>query len=129
MFQKQSYRVSNLSTRESLMALSQLWASTKEFMVKVNYTFTDSEIIRGKWRYFYLNSNGGVVTAAASLLANGRDPRLQGQAENIFNLQFGYDDYSVNSQATVIVNYVDDRVRARGLDVLPDVIEQIPTND
>ena len=36
------------------------------------------------------------------------------------------DDYSVNSQATVIVNYVDDRVRARGLDVLPDIIEQIP---
>ena len=101
------------------------WASTKEFMVKVNYTFTDSEIIVASGDT-YLNSNG-VVTDAASLLANGRDPRLQGQAENIFNLQFGYDDYSVNSQATVIVNYVDDRVRARGLDVLPDVIEQIPT--
>ena len=101
-----------------------VWASSKEFMLKVNYTFTDSEIIIGSGDT-YINS-GGVVTSAASLLANGRDPRLQGQAENIFNLQFGYDDYSVNSQATVIVNYVDDRVRARGLDVLPDIIEQIP---
>ena len=100
------------------------WASSKEFMLKVNYTFTDSEIIIGSGDT-YINS-GGVITSAASLLANGRDPRLQGQAENIFNLQFGYDDYSVNSQATFILNYVDDRVRARGLDVLPDVIEQIP---
>jgi outer membrane receptor protein involved in Fe transport len=61
------------------------------------------------------------------LLANGRDSRLQGQADNIVNIQLGYDDYAVNSQATLIINHVSDRVRARGLDVLPDIIEQIPT--
>ena len=101
------------------------WASSKEFMVKFNYTFTDSEIII-ETGDTYLNS-GGVVTSAASLLANGRDSRLQGQANNIVNIQLGYDDYAVNSQATLIINYVSDRVRARGLDVLPDIIEQIPT--
>ena len=101
------------------------WASSKEFMVKFNYTFTDSEIIL-ETGDTYLNS-GGVVTSAASLLANGRDSRLQGQADNIVNIQLGYDDYAVNSQATFIINHVSDRVRARGLDSLPDIIEQIPT--
>ena len=27
----------------------------------------------------------------------------------------------------IIFNYVDDRVRARGIDVLPDIIEEVPT--
>ncbi|MGB1947477.1 MAG: TonB-dependent receptor, partial [Gammaproteobacteria bacterium] len=35
--------------------------------------------------------------------------------------------YIANSQATLIFNYVDDRVRARGIDVLPDIIEEVPT--
>ncbi|EJP72683.1 MAG: TonB-dependent receptor [SAR86 cluster bacterium SAR86B] len=30
------------------------------------------------------------------------------------------------SSATLIINYVSDRVRARGIDVLPDVIEEPP---
>ena len=101
------------------------WALTKEFMVKFNYTLTESEIIVEAGET-YLNS-GGVITSAASLLANGRDSRLQGQADNIVNIQLGYDDYATNSQATLIINHVSDRVRARGLDVLPDIIEQIPT--
>ena len=29
-------------------------------------------------------------------------------------------------QGTLIINYVSDRVRARGIDVLPDVIEEPP---
>ena len=32
-----------------------------------------------------------------------------------------------SSQGTLIFNYVDDRVRARGIDVLPDIIEEVPT--
>jgi len=69
----------------------------------------------------------GATESASTLLANGRDPRLQGQADNIANLQIGYNDYIANSQATLIFNYVDDRVRARGIDVLPDIIEEVPT--
>ncbi len=44
----------------------------------------------------------------------------------IANFQFGWDDLQTGSQATLIVNYVSDRVRARGIDVLPDVIEEPP---
>ncbi|NCW11308.1 MAG: TonB-dependent receptor, partial [Proteobacteria bacterium] len=64
--------------------------------------------------------------SAASLFANGRDTRLQGQSDLIGNIQFGWDDLQNGSQGTFIVNYVSDRVRARGIDVLPDVIEEPP---
>ena len=65
--------------------------------------------------------------SAQSLLGDGRDSRLQGQSDNIFNLQLGFNDNRVNSQGTLIVNYVSDRVRARGREVLPDIIEEVPT--
>jgi hypothetical protein len=101
------------------------WLSSKEVLVKFNYTFTDSEIVVGDGDT-YVNLVGATVSAS-SLLANGRDPRLQGQADNIVNFQLGFNDYLANSQATFILNYVDDRVRARGIDVLPDIIEEVPT--
>ena len=101
------------------------WASTKEFLVKVNYTFTDSELVIGTNDTF-INLVGAEVSAQ-SLLGDGRDPRLQGQSDNIFNLQLGFNDNRVNSQGTLIVNYVSDRVRARGREVLPDIIEEVPT--
>ena len=73
----------------------------------------------------YVNSQGALISAA-SLFANGRDTRLQGQSDLIGNIQFGWDDLQSGSQGTLIVNYVSDRVRARGIDVLPDVIEEPP---
>ena len=93
--------------------------------MKFNYTFTDSEIVISEGDTFV--NLVGATESASTLLANGRDPRLQGQADNIANLQIGYNDYIANSQATLIFNYVDDRVRARGIDVLPDIIEEVPT--
>tara|TARA_A100001234_G_scaffold162830_1_gene144147 strand:- start:266 stop:2866 length:2601 start_codon:yes stop_codon:yes gene_type:complete len=101
------------------------WLSSKEVLVKFNYTFTDSEIVISEGDTFI--NLVGATESASTLLANGRDPRLQGQADNIANLQIGYNDYIANSQATLIFNYVDDRVRARGIDVLPDIIEEVPT--
>ena len=86
---------------------------------------TDSEIVISEGDTFV--NLVGATESASTLLANGRDPRLQGQADNIANLQIGYNDYIANSQATLIFNYVDDRVRARGIDVLPDIIEEVPT--
>ena len=60
------------------------------------------------------------------MFANGRDTRLQGQSEEIANLQLGWDDLQNGTQGTLIVNYVSDRVRARGIDVLPDIYEEPP---
>ena len=100
------------------------WGQTKEFLLKFNVTATESEVVYGA-NDTYVNSQGALISAA-SLFANGRDTRLQGQSDLIGNIQFGWDDLQSGSQGTFIVNYVSDRVRARGIDVLPDVIEEPP---
>ena len=108
---------------EDLMPNSN-WGQSKEFLLKFNITATESEVVYGS-NDTYINSQGASISAA-SLFANGRDTRLQGQSDLISNIQFGWDDLQNGSQATLIVNYVSDRVRARGIDVLPDVIEEPP---
>ena len=40
--------------------------------------------------------------------------RLQGQSEHVANLQLGWEDDKARSQATFIVNYVSERITARG---------------
>ena len=100
------------------------WGSTKEFIFKMNFTATDSEVIYSDTDT-YINTQGSEINAA-SLFANGRDTRLQGQSEEIANLQLGWDDLQNGTQGTLIVNYVSDRVRARGIDVLPDIYEEPP---
>ena len=100
------------------------WANSKEFLLKINFTQTESEVVYGP-NDVYINSQGASVPAS-NLFLNGRDTRLQGQSDQIANLQFGFDDLQNGSSATLIVNYVSDRVRARGIDVLPDVIEEPP---
>ena len=100
------------------------WGKSKEFLLKFNITATESEVVYGL-NDIYVNSQGASLSAA-SLFVNGRDTRLQGQSDLIGNIQLGWDDLQSGSQATFIVNYVSDRVRARGIDVLPDVIEEPP---
>ena len=98
--------------------------SPNDLLVKFNYTQTESEVIVNPGDT-YINSLGTLVDAQ-NLLANGRDTRLQGQSDTIANLQIGLDNLQNQTQATLIVNYVSDRVRARGIDVLPDIIEEPP---
>lgn len=108
---------------EDLLPISK-WAQSKEFILKMNLTATESEVVYGP-NDTYVNSQGSQINAG-TLFLNGRDTRLQGQSDLIANFQFGWDDFQTGSQATLIVNYVSDRVRARGIDVLPDVIEEPP---
>ena len=98
--------------------------SNNDLIVKFNYTDTESEVIVNPGDT-YINSLGTSVNAQ-NLLANGRDTRLQGQSDSIANFQIGLDNLQDQSEATLIVNYVSDRVRARGIDVLPDIIEEPP---
>ena len=98
--------------------------SNNDLIVKFNYTDTDSEVIVNPGDT-YINNLGTSVNAQ-TLLANGRDTRLQGQSDTIVNLQIGLDNLQDQSEATLIFNYVSDRVRARGVDVLPDIIEEPP---
>jgi outer membrane receptor protein involved in Fe transport len=98
--------------------------SNNDLIVKFNYTDTDSEVIVNPGDT-YINNLGTSVNAQ-NLLANGRDTRLQGQSDSIANFQIGLDNLQDQSEATLIFNYVSDRVRARGIDVLPDIIEEPP---
>ena len=98
--------------------------SNNDLIVKFNYTDTDSEVIVNPGDT-YINNLGRSVSAQ-NLLANGRDSRLQGQSDSIANFQIGLDNLQDQSEATLIFNYVSDRVRARGIDVLPDIIEEPP---
>jgi TonB-dependent receptor len=98
--------------------------SSNDLIVKFNYTDTDSEVIVNPGDT-YINNLGTSVNAQ-TLLANGRDTRLQGQSDSIANFQIGLDNLQDQSEATLIFNYVSDRVRARGIDVLPDIIEEPP---
>jgi TonB-dependent receptor len=98
--------------------------SKNDLIVKFNYTDTDSEVIVNPGDT-YINNLGTSVNAQ-TLLANGRDTRLQGQSDTIANFQIGLDNLQDQSEATLIFNYVSDRVRARGIDVLPDIIEEPP---
>ena len=116
--------VLRLNTKEFWRSADSDWGSTKEFVIKVNFTATDSEVLVNQGDT-YINPQGSIIDAN-SLFANGRDKRLQGQSEEIANLQIGWDDLQNGSQGTLIVNYVSDRVRARGIDVLPDIYEEPP---
>jgi outer membrane receptor protein involved in Fe transport len=98
--------------------------SNNDLIIKFNYTDTDSEVIVNPGDT-YINNLGTSVNAQ-TLLANGRDTRLQGQSDTIANFQIGLDNLQDQSEATLIFNYVSDRVRARGVDVLPDIIEEPP---
>ena len=98
--------------------------SSNDLIVKFNYTDTESEVIVNPGDT-YINNLGTSVNAQ-NLLANGRDTRLQGQSDTIANFQIGLDNLQDQSEATLIFNHVSDRVRARGVDVLPDIIEEPP---
>jgi hypothetical protein len=98
--------------------------SPNDLLVKFNYTETESEVIVNPGE-IYTNSMGTVVDAQ-NLLAKGRDTRMQGQSETIANFQIGLENLQNQTQATLMVNYVSDRVRARGIDVSPEIIEEPP---
>ena len=55
---------------------------------------------------------GGADEDATFFVEDGS--RLQGQSEHVANLQLGWEDDTARSQATFIVNYVSERISARG---------------
>lgn len=116
---------------ESLGLKSEKFA-TKEFIVRANYTYTDSSV----------SANGDVsitppsvnpalgvdplVLSASGLYSDGRS--LQGQSDHLANLQLGVEDYDANWEATFLLNYTSDRIRAVEdlSNGLPSIIESLP---
>lgn len=84
--------------------------ANKRWLVQANYTWSQSEV-RVDAGDRVIDPSGS--SALATFYMNDGDP-LQGQSEHVVNLQLGWEDDTDRSQATLIVNYVSERITARG---------------
>lgn len=105
------------------------WLADRDFIVKSNYSFTDSEVsadgdvLTASFNAGSIEQN---VIAGESFIIDGR--RLQGQSDHVLNLQFGYDNAEVGSSFRILFNYTSDRIRTTESLVAnqPAIIEQPP---
>ena len=112
--------------------LASEWWAGKDFVLRSNYTYTDSSV----------SANGDVsitppsvnpaqgvtplVLSASGLYTDGRP--LQGQSDHLANLQLGIDDYENGWEATLLLNYSSERIRAVEdlSNGLPSILEKLP---
>lgn len=94
----------------------------KRWLVQANYTYADSQVNVDASDTVVTQNSLGVAQPAAFYVIDGS--RLQGQSEHVANLQFGWEDDQARSQATLIANYVSERVSARGRPGEPDLIQE-----
>ncbi|MEN1970764.1 TonB-dependent receptor [Luteimonas sp. MJ204] len=97
------------------------WWDGNRLYLATNYTWTDSEVSAGANDTVALDGGSGTTQPARSLILDGS--RMQGQSEHIANLQFGIENTAKDLQATLIANYVSERISARGNNLRQDVME------
>lgn len=104
------------------MPIDQVWFNQRDWLFSVNYTYTSAEISA--------DASDLVVGPFSPIPISGDlfgldGAELQGTPEHIFNLQFGWE--SDVEQATLLLNWVDERIlqrgRADGTSRIADVIE------
>lgn len=86
--------------------------ANKRWLVQANYTYSKSEVQVRAGDFVRTLGGGGSNEDATFFIEDGS--RLQGQSEHVANLQLGWEDDTARSQATIIVNYVSERISARG---------------
>ena len=86
--------------------------ANKRWLVQANYTWSTSDVQVGADDVVFTQGGGGAPEQASFFIADGS--RLQGQSDHVANLQLGWEDDTARSQATIIVNYVSERITARG---------------
>lgn len=97
------------------------WLATKRWLVGANYTYSKSEVQVDEGDVVFPLAGGGAPRPATDYVKDGS--QLQGQSEHLANLQFGFEDDTAASQATVFIKYVGDRTSARGRPGQPDLIQ------
>lgn len=110
---------------------NEIWAG-KDFVLRSNYTYTDSSVSTDGDVSITppsVNPAQGVtplVLSASGLYSDGR--ALQGQSDHLANLQLGIDDYENGWEATLLLNYSSERIRAVEdlSNGLPSILEQLP---
>jgi TonB-dependent receptor len=95
-----------------------------------NYTYTTSEVTAAagdQVRIFDASAPGGIGSRPATQFVEDGS-RLQGQSDHLANVQFGLENDDTRTQATFLLNYVSDRITARGergaggVIVQPDIV-------
>ncbi|MEZ6031017.1 MAG: TonB-dependent receptor [Hyphomonadaceae bacterium] len=97
----------------------------EEWIFGVNYTYTKSEVKGVDDLVVDVTQLPNLVTVPASRFQLDGS-QLQGTPENIFNLQFGFE--TPETQLTLLVGWVDERIARRGLGGIPSVIEKPGVN-
>ncbi len=90
----------------------------KDFVVRANYTYTQSDIKVQAGDITFVPPNG--MGDATQYFDDG--DRLTGQSDHIANVQISLEDQDKLQQFTVLFNYGSDRVTSRGFQQ-PDVVE------
>jgi len=96
------------------------WWGDSRLYVSGNYTWSDSEV-QAKAGDTVQPSGFAAPVGARLFITDGS--QLQGQSEHIANLQVGVESTDASLQATLIANYVGERVMARGRPGQPDYME------
>lgn len=83
----------------------------REFFVKANASYIDSEVVRSIEKFDQVTNLVG---------------RLQGQSNYLANLQVGFENQDVGEKFNIIVNFQGDRIYRLGTSNRPDLLEDIP---
>ncbi|WP_312137225.1 TonB-dependent receptor domain-containing protein [Brevundimonas sp.] len=86
--------------------------ANKRWLIQANYTWSDSEVSVGDDDTVMTLGGAGAPEQAKFFIRDG--VRMQGQSEHVANMQLGWEDDNARSQATLILNYVSERITARG---------------
>jgi outer membrane receptor protein involved in Fe transport len=106
------------------MPFDHAFLTGKEWLFSVNYTYTFAELEAGAGDFVFDPLRIGERSPASNFALDGQT--LQGTPEHIVNMQFGYE--GEQSQATVLVGWVSERVLQRGLGGLSDVVDESGVN-
>ncbi len=98
------------------------WWRDNRLYVATNYTYSQSEVNVDEGDVAFPLAGGGQPRPAAELVRDGS--ALQGQSDHIANLQIGIEGEQSKLQATLIANYVSERISARGRPGQPDFIQE-----
>jgi len=97
----------------------------EQLIFGANYTYTFSEVSGTTEQVVDVTQLPNLVLVpASSFRVDGS--KLQGTPENIANLEFGVE--SDDTQLTLLVGWVDERIARRGLGGIPDIIEDPGVN-
>ncbi|MFC4728789.1 TonB-dependent receptor domain-containing protein [Coralloluteibacterium thermophilus] len=98
------------------------WWGQKRLYVGGNYTYTKSEVKAKAGDVVYpLGFNGQPVDALQFVRVGSA---MQGQSQDIANVQIGIEDEASRSQLTLAATYVGERISARGRPGQPDFVQR-----